>query len=135
MYNLIDLPKISRSGFGDLTFIEGQNHIPFEIKRVYYIYNTGDCEQRGRHAYRTIQSLIVALYGKFDITLDDGHDRVQIKLNSPERGLYVPAMTWKELDNFSAGAVCLVLVSDLYREDDYIRDYGVFIREARLRRR
>lgn len=87
MYKLIDLPKISRSGVGDLTFIEGQNHIPFEIKRVYYIYNTGDGEQRGRHAYKTIQSLILALHGKFDITLDDGQDRVQISLNSPERGL------------------------------------------------
>jgi hypothetical protein len=130
MHRLIDLPKISGSDIGDLTFIEGRYHIPFEIKRVYYIYNIRKGERRGRHAYRSIQSLFLALNGSFDVTLDDGFNRAKIGLTNPHIGLYVPAMTWKELDNFSPGAVCLVLVSDHYREDDYIRDYSTFVKEA-----
>lgn len=130
MYKLIDLPKIADNDVGSLTFIESQHHIPFEIKRIYYIYDIRPGEKRGRHAYRTIQSLIVALNGSFDVTLDDGRKRTKITLNRPNCGLYVPKMIWKELDNFSHGAICLVLVSDFYLDNDYIRDYDTFVNEA-----
>lgn len=135
MYELIDLPKIADGDVGNLTFIEGLRHIPFEIKRVYYIYEIRPGEKRGRHAYRTIRSLILALNGSFDVTLDDGRDRAKITLHHPNCGLYVPEMTWKELDNFSPGAVCLVLASDFYRVEDYIRDYDTFLKEARSLRK
>jgi hypothetical protein len=132
MHRLINFPTVRNGSSGALTFIEGDHHIPFDIKRVYYIYDTLEFEKRGRHAYKTIQSLILALNGHFDLTLDDGYNRSTITLSRPDLGVYVPSMTWKELDNMSSGAVCLVLVSDNYKENDYIRDYATFIREARV---
>ncbi len=135
MYRIINFPRIGMGDVGSLTFIEGQNHIPFNIKRIYYIYNIKKGEQRGRHAYKTIESLILALNGQLELTLDNGYKRETIKLSRPDRGVYVPNMIWKELDNISLDAVCLVLVSDYYREDDYIRDYATFLREAKAMKR
>lgn len=123
---IIDLPKIADVR-GNLTFIEERQHIPFGIKRVYYLYDVPGGETRGGHAHKNLQQFIIAANGSFDVILDDGRERTRYHLNRSYYGLYVPTMTWRELDNFSSGSVCLVLASELYHEDDYIRDYGEFI--------
>lgn len=123
---IIDLPKIADVR-GNLTFIEERQHIPFDIKRVYYLYDVPGGETRGGHAHKNLQQFIIAANGSFDVILDDGRGRTRYHLNRSYYGLYVPTMTWRELDNFSSGSVCLVLASELYHEDDYIRDYGEFI--------
>jgi len=130
---IIKLPKIYDSR-GNLTFIEGKKHIPFEIKRVYYLYDVPSGAIRGGHAHKRLQQLIIAVSGSFDVILDDGYTRKRFHLNRPYYGLYIPTMVWRELDNFSAGAVCLVLASEYYDEDDYIRDYEVFLEEIRKKR-
>lgn len=126
---LIDLPKISDPR-GNLTFIEGNNHIPFDIRRVYYLYDVPGGAERGGHAHKALHQLIVAMSGSFDVVLDDGHGKKRIHLNRSYTGLYVCPMIWRELDNFSSGSVCMVLASNLYSEDDYFRDYDAFIREV-----
>ena len=123
---LIDLPKITDPR-GNLTFIEGNGHIPFEIKRVYYLYDIPAAAQRGGHAHKALHQLIVALAGSFDIVLDDGTGKKRFQLNSPSVGLYVGPMIWREMDNFSSGAVCLVLASSQFDEGDYFRNYDEFI--------
>lgn len=122
---IIDLPKISDAR-GNLTFIEGYKHIPFEIKRVYYIYDVPGGESRGGHAHRRLQQFIVAASGSFDVIVDDGLKRKRFNLNRAYYGLYIPPMIWRELNNFSSGAVCLVLASEFYDESDYIRNYEEF---------
>ncbi|MGB9915114.1 MAG: sugar 3,4-ketoisomerase [Candidatus Bathyarchaeales archaeon] len=124
---LINLPKISDTR-GNLTFIEGNKHIPFEIKRVYYIYDVPGGESRGGHAHKRLQQFIIAASGSFDVIVDDGLKRKRFNLNRAYYGLYIPSMIWRELNNFSSGAVCLVLASELYDEEDYIRDYETFKR-------
>jgi len=128
---IIDLPKVSDTR-GNLTFVEGNKHIPFEIKRVYYIYDVPGGESRGGHAHKRLQQFIIAASGSFDVILDDGVKRKRFHLNRAYYGLYIPPMIWRELNNFSSGAVCLVLASDLYGEADYIRDYLAFKRAVRL---
>ena len=122
---MIDLPKITDAR-GNLTFIEGNRHIPFEIKRVYYLYDVPGGETRAGHAHHNLQQFMIAANGSFDIIVDDGHERQSFHMNRSYYGLYVPNMIWRELDNFSSGSVCLVLASDLYDEADYIRDYQTF---------
>lgn len=124
---IIYLPKVSDTR-GNLTFIEENKHIPFEIKRVYYIYDVPGGESRGGHAHRRLQQFMIAASGSFDVILDDGFKRKKFHLNRAYYGLYIPPMIWRELNNFSSGAVCLVLASDLYDADDYIRDYETFKR-------
>lgn len=124
---IIELPKISDPR-GNLTFIEGGNHIPFPIERVYYLYDVPGGAERGGHAHKGLQQLIVAMSGSFDVVLDDGREQKRIHLNRSYQGLYVCPMIWRELDNFSSGSVCMVLASNVYDEADYYRDYDQFIK-------
>ena|ERR1035438_9536364 len=124
---LIDLPKITEPR-GNLTFIEGVRHVPFQIKRVYYLYDVPGGAERGGHAHKKLHQLIIAMSGSFDVLLDDGHEKKRFHLNRSYYGLYVCTMIWRELDNFSSGSVCLVLASNLYDERDYFRDYNTFLR-------
>lgn len=130
---LIKLPKISDPR-GNLTFIEGQNHIPFDIKRVYYLYDVPGGAERGGHAHKALQQLIIAISGSFDIHLDDGVERKTIHLNRSYDGLLVPTMIWREIDNFSSGAVCLVMASERYDEADYYRDHDEFVRASKQKK-
>jgi len=122
---ILDLPKVADAR-GNLTFIEECRHIPFEIKRVYYLYDVPGGEARGGHAHKRLHQFIIAASGSFDVLLDDGVKRKRFHLNRSYYGLYVCPMVWRELDNFSSGSVCLVLASELYDEADYIRDYEAF---------
>ncbi|WP_293667279.1 FdtA/QdtA family cupin domain-containing protein [uncultured Parabacteroides sp.] len=126
--NYIDLPKILDRR-GNLSFIEARNHIPFEIKRTYWIYDVPGGETRGGHAYKENEEFIVALSGSFDVVLDDGKERKVYSLNRSYYGLYVPKMYWREMENFSTNSLALVLSSTDYDELDYIRDYNDFIKQ------
>lgn len=123
---LIDLPKISDPR-GNLSFIEAGKDIPFDIKRVYYLYDVPGGSDRGSHAHKNLHQFIVAMSGSFDVLLDDGEEKKRFHLNRSYNGLYVCPMMWRYLDNFSSGAVCMVLASSHYDEADYIRDYSDFI--------
>jgi hypothetical protein len=123
---LIDLPKIFEPR-GNLTFIEGGRHVPFEIKRVYYLYDVPGGAERGGHAHKALHQLIVAMSGGFDVILDDGYTKNRIHLNRSYIGLYVCPMIWREIDNFSSGSVCMVLASNYYEESDYYRDHVEFL--------
>jgi len=122
---IIELPKISDPR-GNLSFIESGNHIPFEIKRVYYLYDVPGGGKRGGHAHKALHQLIIAISGSFDIVLDDGKHTKRLHLNRSYYGLYICPMIWRELDNFSSGAVSLVLASNYYDEDDYYREKDIF---------
>ncbi|CDG65071.1 MAG: hypothetical protein PWQ15_1745 [Methanobacterium sp.] len=122
---LIYLPKVDDVR-GNLTFIEENQHIPFTIKRVYYLYDVPGGESRGGHAHKELQQFIIAANGSFDVILDDGDNKERYHLNRSYYGLYVPQMVWRELDNFSSGSVCLVLASKPFDEGDYIRSYEDF---------
>jgi oxalate decarboxylase/phosphoglucose isomerase-like protein (cupin superfamily) len=124
---LIDLPKIIDPR-GNLTFIEGGRHVPFEIKRVYYLYDVPGGAERGGHAHKNLHQLIIALSGSFDVSLDDGKGKKRFHLNRSNYGVYVCPMIWRELDNFSSASVCMVLASNFYDEADYYRDYQEFVR-------
>jgi hypothetical protein len=124
---IIDLPKIADPR-GNLTFIEGGRHIPFEIKRVYYLYDVPGGAERGGHAHKKLEQYIIAMSGSFDVILDDGHEKKKVHLNRSYYGLYVGSMIWREIDNFSSGSVCMVLASNYFEEDDYYRDYDEFLR-------
>ena len=123
---IIDLPKINEPR-GNLTFIEGNRHIPFNIQRVYYLYDVPGGAERGGHAHKGLHQLIIAMSGSFDVVLNDGRKKKRIHLNRSYKGLYVCPMIWRELDNFSSGSVCMVLASNLYDESDYYRDYADFL--------
>lgn len=126
---IIDLPKISDPR-GNLTFVEGSRHIPFDIQRVYYLYDVPGGAERGGHAHKALHQLIIAISGSFDIHLDDGDEKRTIHMNRSYYGLYVCPMMWREIDNFSSGAVCMVLASNYFDEDDYYRDYSKFISDV-----
>jgi len=127
---IIDLPKIADPR-GNLTFIEGQEHIPFDIQRVYYLYDVPGGAERGGHAHKELHQLIIAMFGSFDVVLDDGSEKKRFHMNRSYYGLYVCPMIWRELDNFSSGSVCLVLASNRYDEADYYRDFNSFVRSLR----
>jgi hypothetical protein len=122
---IVKLPKIPDSR-GNLTFIEGMKHVPFEIRRVFYLYDVPGGADRGGHALKTCKQFIIAMSGSFDVIVDDGLEKRRIHLNRSYEGLYVCPMIWRELDNFSSGAVCMVLASENYSEADYFRDYVDF---------
>jgi dTDP-4-dehydrorhamnose 3,5-epimerase-like enzyme len=127
---LIELPKIVDPR-GNLSFIEGGRHVPFEIRRVYYLYDVPGGEARGGHAHRELNQLLIAASGSFTVVLDDGHGQQRITLNRPDRGLRITPGIWRELEDFSSGAVCLVLASHPYDEADYIRDYEEFLKAVK----
>jgi len=127
---LINLPKIADPR-GNLTFIEGQNHIPFEIKRVFYLYDVPGGAERAGHALKTCHQFLVAISGSFDVIVDNGKKRQRIHLCRSYYGLYLPPMVWRELDNFSSGSVCLAFASEPYAENAYYRTYTEFIDAVR----
>jgi hypothetical protein len=129
-YRLIELPKIADPR-GNLTFIEGNKHVPFEIRRAYYLYDVPGGAERGGHAHKEMQQLMIAISGSFDVVLDDGHAKERLHLNRSYYGLYVSPMIWRQMGNFSSGSVCLVLASTLYDETDYYWDYHAFLQAVR----
>jgi hypothetical protein len=132
---LVSLPKISDPR-GNLTFIESGSdggHIPFDINRVYYLYDVPGGAERGGHAHKGLSQLIIAMSGSFDVLLDDGCEKKRFHLNRSYTGLYVCPMIWRELDNFSSGSVCLVLASNHYDEEDYYRNYEDFLNAKMIR--
>lgn len=127
---LIQFPKISDHR-GNLTFIEERKHVPFEVRRVFYVYDIPSGEDRGAHAHKTLEQVLICLSGALDVHLDDGHETETVHLNRPWLGLYLPPMIWASEGNFDSGTVYLVLTSDLYDEADYYRDYNQFLEAVR----
>jgi WxcM-like, C-terminal. len=128
---LINLPKLLDPR-GNLSFIEEENHVPFKIERVYWIYDVPGGEVRGGHAFKEQQELIVALSGSFDVVVDDGAQKQKFSLNRSYFGLYIPAGLWRQMENFSTNSVALVLSSTSFQEQDYIRDYDEYIKAVKL---
>lgn len=123
---IISIPKIiDEKGRGKLSVIE-KSIIPFEIKRVYYLYDVPSDAFRGGHAHKNLDQFMIALSGSFEVKIDDGSNNKKVMLNKPNKGLLIPSGIWREMDNFSAGAVCLVLASEFFDESDYFRDYNSF---------
>ena len=127
---MLDLPKISDPR-GNLTFFEESRHIPFNIRRIYYLYDVPGGSERGGHAHKNLHQFMIAISGSFDVLLDDGTEKKRIRLDRPYNGLYICPMMWRELDNFSSGSVCLVVASEFFDESDYFRDYSEFIKEIK----
>lgn len=130
LVKIINFPKISDQR-GNLSFIESNKQIPFDIRRIYYLYDVPTDAERGAHGHKKLQQVIIPISGSFDFSLDDGTKKQKFSLKRPWEGLYVPPMMWRELDNFSSGSVCLVLASDFYTEDDYYRNYKDFLDDVR----
>lgn len=127
----IKLPQI-HDPRGDITFVEGHNHVPFDIARVYYLYNVPVDSQRGGHAHRELEQVLFALSGSFRVTTDTGNSKQEFWLRDPRKGLHISRMVWREMDSFCQGAVCMVLASRPYEEEDYYRDYDEFIRATKV---
>lgn len=130
MSRVIELPRIFDAR-GNLTMIESSQHIPFDIKRVYYLYDVPGGAERGGHAHKNLQQLVIAASGSFDVELDNGHEKKVYQLNRSYMGLLISPMYWREIRNFSSCSVCLVLASHHYDESDYFRNYGDFIKAVR----
>jgi hypothetical protein len=124
---LIDLPKITDPR-GMLTFIENGSHIPFDIKRIFYLYDVPTGESRGAHAHKTLHQFLICLSGSFDVAIDDGDSKKLIHLNRPWNGLYIPPMIWAAEINFDPGSICLVLTSNVFDETDYYRNYDDYLK-------
>ena len=123
---VIDMSKI-RTESGNITVVENGNNIPFEVKRIYYLYDVPSGEKRGGHAHYELQQYIIAASGSFDVILNDGVNKRKISLNRPNLALHIVPGLWRKLDNFSSGAISLVLASEKYKEEDYIRNYQEFL--------
>ncbi|MBK0378214.1 sugar 3,4-ketoisomerase [Mucilaginibacter segetis] len=123
--NIIHLSRIHNRA-GNITPVENNIHVPFAVKRVYYLYDIPGGESRAAHGHRNLEQFIVAASGSFDITVDDGVNKKTVQLNRPYLGLHIKPGIWRDISNFSSGAICLVLASELYNESDYIRDYVIF---------
>lgn len=130
---IVELPRINDPR-GNLTFIEGGRHVPFEIRRVYYLYDVPGGATRAGHGHRALEQVVIAMSGSFDVTLDDGRERRRFHLNRSYYGLHVAPMMWREIDNFSSGSVCMVLASEYYDETDYFRVYEEFLEAVGARR-
>jgi dTDP-4-dehydrorhamnose 3,5-epimerase-like enzyme len=126
---IIDFPKIEEPR-GSLTFIEGERHIDFDIKRVYYVYDVPGGADRGGHAHKELHQLLIAMSGSFDVVVDDGVNRQRFHMNRSYYGLYIPPMVWRDINNFSSGSVCMVLASAYYDEADYYRERDDFVKHA-----
>ena len=124
---MVELDKHHSDREGNLTVVENSITLPFDVKRVYYLYDIPGGEGRGAHAHRDLEQLIIAASGSFTVTLDDGNNKRSFFLNRPYQGLYVKPGLWRDLVDFSSGAVCMVLASDVYKSEDYIRNYDDFI--------
>jgi dTDP-4-dehydrorhamnose 3,5-epimerase-like enzyme len=122
---IIEIPKVHDTR-GNLSVIENEV-IPFEMKRVYYLYDVPSGSRRGGHSHKEQQEFLVALSGSFDVVLNDGQQQKKVTLNKPNQGLLIPNGIWRELENFSSGSVCLVIASEVFVEADYIRDYKEFL--------
>ena len=127
---IIEFPKIADPR-GNLTVVEGRRQIPFDMKRVYYLYDVPGGASRAGHAHKALQQVLIAMSGSFDVRLDDGQCKETFHLNRSYFGLYIAPMVWRVIDNFSSGAVCLALASDFYDEGDYYRDYDEYLKEVR----
>ncbi len=127
---IIELPKVTDPR-GNLTFAEGAGKVPFDIKRAYWVYDVPGGESRGGHAHKKLRQMVIALSGSFHVTLDNGRERETILLNHPWQGLIIETNIWRTLDDFSSGAVCLVLASEHYEAEDYIEDYDEFLKYVR----
>lgn len=126
---MINIP-IVHDQRGNLSVVEGGEQIPFDIKRLYYLYDVPGGASRGGHAHRKLEQLVIAASGSFDVILDDGKTRTKYTLNRSYHGLFIPTMTWRTIENFSSGAVCMVLASEHYDASDYIYEYDDFLKEA-----
>jgi hypothetical protein len=122
----IELPVVSDPR-GNLTFVEANRHVPFDIRRVYYLYDIPGGAHRAGHAHKSLEQVVIPLSGSFDITLDDGHSKSRFHLNRSYEGLYIAPMVWRDIDNFSSNAVCMALTSQWFDEADYYRDYQEFL--------
>lgn len=124
---MIELDKHHSERMGNLSVVQNGETVPFDVKRIYYLYDVPGGESRGAHAHKELSQLIIAASGSFRVTLDDGSVKRSFILNRPYQGLYVKPGIWRDLDDFSSGAVCMVLASEVYRKEDYIRDYSDFL--------
>ena len=124
---IIELDKHHSERMGNLSVVQNNETVPFQVKRIYYLYDVPGGESRGAHAHKELSQLIVAASGSFRVTLDDGNVKRSFILNRPYQGLYIKPGIWRDLDDFSSGAVCMVLASEIYQEGDYIRDYDEFL--------
>lgn len=124
--SIIHFPKIHNRA-GNITPVQNNIDVPFEIKRIYYLYDIPGGETRGAHAHKNLEQMIVAVSGSFDVTIDDGNNKKTVQLNRPYFGLHIKPYIWRDLSNFSSGAICLVLASQLYEAEDYIRLYEDFL--------
>jgi hypothetical protein len=123
---LIELPRI-QDPRGNLTFVEENRHIPYDVRRVFFLYDVPGGESRAGHALKNCNQLLIAASGSFDVTLNDGFETQKFQLNRSYYGLHIPPLIWREIDNFSSGSVCMVLASEFYSEDDYYREYDQFL--------
>jgi len=124
--SIIDLSKIHNDA-GNITVAENGVNIPFDVKRIYYLYDVPSGEHRGGHAHYELEQFIIAASGSFDVELDDGRNKKRVSLNRPNLALHIVPGLWREIDNFSSGSICMVLASHIYEEGDYIREYDKFI--------
>jgi hypothetical protein len=129
---ILNFPKLSDAR-GDLSFVEYPQHIPFEMKRIFYLYKISDNESRGNHAHKQLEQIFIPLAGAFQAILDDGKTKQSFQLDKPWQGIYIPPMIWTELTDFLPSSVCLVLASDTYKEEDYHRNYQDFIADVNSR--
>ncbi len=130
---VIDVSKVHNQA-GNITVVENQVSIPFDVERIYYLYDIPGGEERGGHAHYDLEQYIIAASGSFDVVLDDGKNRKTISLNRPNLALHIVPGLWRELENFSSGSICMVLASHKYEEKDYIRDYDCFVKWKKERR-